>query len=42
MSYELKLLSKQSILPVTPEEEFEECQVNFDFYMFLICVSLPQ
>ncbi|KAJ6661670.1 hypothetical protein lerEdw1_013192, partial [Lerista edwardsae] len=28
MSYELKLLSKQSILPVTPEEESEECQMS--------------
>lgn len=35
MSYELKLLSKQSVLPVTPEEESEECQVNVDFCAFL-------
>uniref|UniRef100_A0A670JE69 Diacylglycerol kinase n=1 Tax=Podarcis muralis TaxID=64176 RepID=A0A670JE69_PODMU len=28
MSYELKLPSKQSILPVTPEEESEECQMS--------------
>ncbi|XP_065437255.1 diacylglycerol kinase eta isoform X2 [Chrysemys picta bellii] len=28
MSYELKLPSKPSILPVTPEEESEECQIS--------------
>nr|XP_056717710.1 diacylglycerol kinase eta [Euleptes europaea] len=28
MSYELKLISKQSILPATPEEESEECQMS--------------
>nr|XP_020659929.1 diacylglycerol kinase eta isoform X1 [Pogona vitticeps] len=28
MSYELRLPSKQSILPVTPEEETEECQMS--------------
>ncbi|XP_062831675.1 diacylglycerol kinase eta isoform X3 [Anolis carolinensis] len=28
MSYELKLPSKQSVLPVTPEEESEECQMS--------------
>uniref|UniRef100_A0ACB8FJ50 Uncharacterized protein n=1 Tax=Sphaerodactylus townsendi TaxID=933632 RepID=A0ACB8FJ50_9SAUR len=28
MSYELKLISKQSILPVTLEEESEECQIS--------------
>ncbi|XP_077200187.1 diacylglycerol kinase eta isoform X2 [Paroedura picta] len=28
MSYELKLISKPSILPITPEEETEECQMS--------------
>lgn len=34
MSYELKLPSKPSILPVTPEEESEECQVR-DFFLHI-------
>lgn len=39
MSYELRLPSKQSILPVTPEEETEECQVNVDFWISLNSIA---